>query len=61
MQIHCYARTDCQTGQHFKSNLKTILIYRMILCEMYSCKIETVNKFLVSLNIPPLTRLGAKM
>ena len=35
--------------------------YRMILCEMYSCKIEAVNKFLVSLNIPPLTRLEAKM
>lgn len=35
--------------------------YRMILCEMYSCKIEAVNKLLVSLNIPPLTRLGAKM
>lgn len=35
--------------------------YRMILCEMYFCKIEAVNKFLVSLNIPPLTRLGAKM
>ena len=26
--------------------------YRMILCEMYFCKIEAVNKFLVSLNIP---------
>ena len=35
--------------------------YCMVLCEMYSCKIEAVNQFLVSLNIPPLTRLGAKM
>ena len=35
--------------------------YCMILCEMYSCKIEAVNRFLVSLNIPPLTRLGAKL
>ena len=35
--------------------------YCMVLCEMYSCKIEAVNQFLVSLNIPPLTRLGASM
>ena len=35
--------------------------YCMVLCEMYSYKIEAVNKCLVSLNIPPLTRLGAKM
>ena len=35
--------------------------YCMVLCEMYSCKIEAVNQFPVSLNIPPLTRLGAKM
>ena len=35
--------------------------YCMVLCEMYSCKIEAVNQFLVSLNITPLTRLGAKM
>ncbi len=33
--------------------------YIMILCTMYTSEIEAVNRFLISLNIPPLTKLGA--